>query len=134
VKKTTSIAAFCFLLVSPFVLADSYLSADEVKTLLTGKTVIGHHAFKNQKGARYFDTSGITVGLNKGPGKWRVKSDGMRCVKNDGSTKEKCRYIKKDGDEYKLYKAPNNVMKGHKHVWTWTKIEDGNTQGFKLAN
>jgi len=133
-KKIFTVTVLSSILFSPIVSAGGYMSADEVKALVTGKTTIGHHAFKDSDGAGYFDASGKTYGKNRGLGTWRVKSDGAHCIKNDGSKKERCRYIKKDGDVYKRYVVKGDVMKSHKHVWTWTKIEDGNTQNFPLEN
>jgi hypothetical protein len=109
-----------------------YLSAEEVKSLFTNRTSSGHHAFKNEQGSRYFDESGKSSGTT-GTGTWRVNKEGMLCVSNDGNSNERCRHISKSGDKYKKYKIRKNVMKGHKHVWTYTKIEDGNPRNFKLA-
>jgi hypothetical protein len=117
--------------ISNSVLAE-YLSAEEVKSLFTNRTSSGHHAFKNEEGSRYFDESGKSSGT-AGTGIWRVNEDGMLCVRDDGNSDERCRYISKSGDTYKKYKVRKNVMKGHKHVWTYTKIEVGNPQNFKLA-
>ena len=125
-----AVAVFASALANPVVAG--YLSADELKSIITNKTWTGHHAFKDRRGSRYFDESGKSSGTT-GTGTWRVSDEGMLCVSDDGNSNERCRFVKKDGEKYKRYLVPKNRMAGHKHVWTTTRIEDGNTQNFKLA-
>ena len=97
------------------------LTGDEVTAMFSDKTVWGEHAVKDKKSISYFAADGSYSGKNltkntKSKGKWSVDKKGRLCIdKGD----KKCRKIVDDGGEIKKYKKK-------KHVYTYTKFEDGN--------
>jgi hypothetical protein len=124
-----ALASFTF---STNAISGDYLTADEVKALITNKTAYGNQGFTKKKIDRYFDASGKSSGI-RGVGTWRVDNDGQLCQTGSAGSSEKCRAVKKDGDVYKKYLIINKPNKPHKQVATYTKIVDGNPENFKLA-
>ncbi|NNJ91329.1 MAG: hypothetical protein HKP55_06625 [Gammaproteobacteria bacterium] len=121
-KITLALSVITTLFAANTALAVDFLSAEEVKTAFSGKTTEGKHASKNKTSSSYLAPNGKLSGTG-GKGTWHVDSDGKLCVKK--GSKENCRNIAKDGDNYKKYK-------GNKHVWTYTSLVEGNPKNFVI--
>jgi hypothetical protein len=101
--------------------AGNPLSAEEIKTLITGKTVHAKHEKKGFTFSVYFAEDGSAIRKWKNDelqnGKYTFK-DNMHCINvGDG---DKCATIEDNGDG--SYKRLKN---GKKHMITWTKVVDG---------
>ena len=95
------------------------LTGDEVTAMFSDKTVWGEHAFKDKKTIGYFAADGSLLKNKKeSKGKWSVDKKGRLCIKKGGE--KKCTKIVDDGGVIKKYNKKN------KHVYTYTKFEDGN--------
>ncbi|TNF92531.1 MAG: hypothetical protein EP297_13235 [Gammaproteobacteria bacterium] len=101
--------------------AGNVLSADEIKALITGKTVHAKHEKKGFTFSAYFAEDGSAIRKWKGgelqDGKYSFK-DNMHCINVGGG--DKCATIEDNGDgTYKRLKG------GKKHFITWQRIVDG---------
>ena len=108
--------------------AIEYLGAEEVKQLISGKTVEAINPRRAQSSVTYFDPDGTFRQLLDGKpekGTWFVDDDGYLNTNREhwGSSRRK---ISKEGDEWKLYKVPENITKPTKYMKTYTRIIDGN--------
>jgi hypothetical protein len=111
--------------------AEERLNNEQIKSLFSGKTTYGQHAFKDNSGYMYRKEDGTFVAYRKTRGKvtgtWSVK-DNMFCRKPDGRDFG-CREVYDQGDgTFRFYVQPKNLIKPRKHVWTITKIVDGNPE------
>jgi hypothetical protein len=117
-----SVLAFGLIVISHVVQAEQRdLNADEVTVMFSGNTATGEHAFKKKKSMVYFSPDGTYKGkrLDKNTsrqGKWSVDDKAQLCMEKDGDTR--CRRVVDDNGTIKKYKK-------NKHVWTFTKFEDG---------
>ena len=105
-----------------------YLGADEVKQLITGKTVAAVNPAKATSSVTYFDPDGtFRQRLDGRPeeGTWSVDDDGYLTTYREGWGSSR-RKIAREGDVWKLYKVPANVTKPAVHKKTFTAITDGN--------
>jgi len=97
------------------------LTEDEIVTMFSDKTAWGKHAKTDKSNKVYFAPDGTykSKRLDKSGGSegtWSVDGSDL-CVKKNGDTR--CRkVVDKNGNIIKY--------KGKKHVWTYTKFEDGN--------
>lgn len=101
--------------------AGNVLSADEIKTLITGKTVHAKHEKKGFTFSVYFAEDGSAIRKWKNDklqnGKYSFK-DNMHCINVGGGNK--CATIEDNGDgSYK------RLGGGKKHKITWMKVVDG---------
>ena len=101
--------------------AGNVLSADEIKTLIAGKTVHAKHEKKGFTFSVYFNEDGTAIRKWKDGeiqnGTYSFKGD-MHCINvGDG---DKCASIEDNGDG--TYKRLKN---GKKHFITWQEIVDG---------
>ena len=99
------------------------MTAEEITAAFSGKTAWGNHAIKNRRNMVYFAPDGTFKGKRldekgSGEGKWSVDGSNL-CLEKEGDTRcRRCAQKKKNGKIRKY--------KGKKHVWTYTKFEDGN--------
>jgi len=118
-----AVLAFGLIGMSQAVLAEQrVLNADEVAAMFSDKTVWGEHAFKEKKTMSYFSADGSFTGkqldINETTkGKWSVYKKGRLFLERGGDNL--CRKVVDDGGVIKKYKKK-------KHVFTYTKFEDGN--------
>jgi hypothetical protein len=108
--------------------AVEYLSAEEVKQLITGKTVEATNPRRAVSSVTYFDPDGTFRQLLDGKpekGTWSVDDDGYLNTNREGWGSSR-RKISKEGDAWKLYKIPEKVTKTTKHMKTYTRILNGN--------
>ncbi len=106
----------------------SALDANELKTLISGKTVESETA-RGVSAITFFSPDGTFRKTERDElikGIWHINSSGQFCSKRDDDSTTSCRTIKKQGDVWKVYKIPGNPMKQWKHKRTWLKIADGN--------
>ncbi|GMQ96433.1 MAG: hypothetical protein BMS9Abin15_0104 [Gammaproteobacteria bacterium] len=84
-------------------LAGEFLSADEVKALLTDKTTKGIHLKRDYSYRINFSIYGLLIRVkNDGEetrGQWHVKDDGRHCIKWEDSYKTRCFPFKDNGDD-----------------------------------
>ena len=98
------------------------LTGDEVTAMFSDKTVWGNHAKKDNRNKVYFAPDGTFKskrldGSGGSEGKWSVDDENRLCMEKNGDTR--CRtVVDKNGKIIKY--------KGKKHVWNYTKFEDGN--------
>jgi hypothetical protein len=115
--------------------AEDTLSAEEVKALVTDKTVHARHMKQNYNFTNFFAQDGavrqVTEAGEKKTGTWRVESDGALCVSWAGEVDPTCgAVIDIGGGKYKRMRVnPRNIMAGSIHVVTFERIESGNPQG-----
>ena len=125
----TSIVLFIFsLMFVSDVFPSQGLNANEVKTLISDKTVQQKHALKGKTINIYFSPDGTFRHKKKGKiitGQWRTDSDGKLCKKYKDVHK-KCALIIKQGEVWKLYFVPIQAGFPWQHLFTFTKIMDGN--------
>lgn len=115
---------FVFAVVSSFqVHAGGTLSADEIKTLIIGKTIHAKHLKKGFNFSAYFAKDGSMIRKWKNgklqDGKYFFKGD-LHCINMGGN--DKCGAMEDNGDG--TYKRLKNGNKD-KHFITWTKIVEG---------
>jgi Zn/Cd-binding protein ZinT len=126
--KTIAISITTLIFMASPVFAGDFMSADEVKALISGKTTYGKGLKKDFTVVTYFAADGTMDGTkdgNRRKGKWSVKGNGKQCVEFDDG-KNNCRYIKDNGDgTYSKVK----VKGSGKEIPTvlWESIKDGNT-------
>ena len=110
------------------VFAGDFMSAEEVKTLLSGKTTTGKGLKKGFTVITYFGADGKMDGTKDGErraGTWTVRDDGQQCVEFDDGNGN-CRFIKDNGDgTYAKVKVKGNGKKIP--LVLWESIVDGNT-------
>lgn len=109
--------------------AVEYLSAEEVKQLITGKTVEAENPRRATSSVTYFDTDGTFRQLLEGKpekGTWSVSDDGYLCTNREGWGSS-CRKISKEGEVWKLYKVPEKITKPIEYKKTYLRILDGNS-------
>jgi hypothetical protein len=109
------------------VYAGDFMNGDEVKALLSGKTVTGKGLKKDFTVVTYFSPDGTMLGTKDGEsrnGTWTVEDDGKQCIKFDDGNSN-CRYIKDNGDgTYTKIK----VKKNGKEIplLLYESVQDGN--------
>ena len=121
------VIASLLVIAAPYVGAED-LDGDEVRRLVSGKTVEAVHANKGFPITTYFLRDGTFRQDRDGErenGTWSVDDQGRLCTIRAGWGGE-CRLIAQEGEAWKAYKIPNNVMKGRRHKRTFNKIIEGN--------
>ena len=109
-------------------LANEYLVAEEVKQLISGKTVEAENPRRATSSVTYFDPDGTFRQLLEGKpekGTWSVSDDGYLCTNREGWGSS-CRKISKEGEVWKLYKVPEKITKSIEYKKTYLRILDGN--------
>ena len=104
------------------------LNYDEVKALISDKTVKQKNAIKGVTAIIYFSSDGTFRQKKKGKiikGKWHINGKGELCEKYK-NVHEKCLLIVEAGNKWKLYFIPIHPTYPWKHLFTFTKILDGN--------
>lgn len=135
--RTAAITAVCCLTAGAGTVAQAKerLDGEQIRALISGKTSYGEHAFKDNGGHVFRKDDGTFVAYRKASaelrrGAWSVQND-RYCRQPEGE-KNACREVYDQGDgTYRLYVQPKNLMKPRKHVWTITKIADGNPENLK---
>ena len=123
-----SLIVFGLLGFSSTALAIEFLGAEEVKQLISGKTVEAINPRRAVSSVTYFDPDGTFRQLLDGKqekGTWSVDDDGYLNTNREGWGSSR-RKISKEGDVWKLYKIPEKITKTTKHMKTYTRILDGN--------
>lgn len=122
--STVLCIAGAVLVGSTSAVAGDKLSGPEIKELLSDKTTYGKHAFKDIESFGYWRADGTFTG-KRNSGTWEIKGDKFcRSLASNGKTS--CREIQDNGDgTYSHFLAKNG-----KHIWTWTKIVEGNAEEF----
>ena len=117
-KLVSTLFVFVIMGFSNLTLAEApTLTGDEVMAMFSDKTVWGEHAFKDRKSIAYFAADGSWTNSKKSTGKWSVDKKGRLCLERGGDNK--CRKVVNDGGVIRKYNKK-------KHVYTYTKFEDGN--------
>lgn len=111
--------------------AETRLNGDQISVLIKGNTTYGKHTRKDSHGYAYWRPDGSYAGWNSDrgatAGSWRVADDKF-CRTPQGES-EGCREIYDRGDGTYAHKVePKNVMGPRQHIWTWTKIVEGNAE------
>ncbi len=118
--KMKSIVTVVFLCSASFsVVAADFMSGDEIKAAVSGKTLTWEHMIKSKSGQSYYAADGKLSGVSNGSareGTWKV--DGNELCVSWG----KCLAIESDG-EGGFYKVKN----GSKRVVHIKLVEEGNT-------
>ena len=118
--KIKSIATgICLLCISFSAFAGDFLTGEQIKAALSGKTAQWEHLFKSKSGKSYFAEGGTLIGVTNGSkreGTWHVDGDKL-CV-----SWASCLTIESDG-EGGFYK----VKGGSKQVVHYKALSDGNT-------
>lgn len=110
--------------------AGDFMSADEVKSALSGKTCNGEHLIKDLSFKVFFSSDG-NVRQVKGNGsernaEWSVRDNGKRCLEWEGSGVQKCFPVKDNGNNtYTLTKVKGNG--NLKEIVLWSNCADGDT-------
>jgi hypothetical protein len=104
--------------------ADEYLSGDEIRKTVSGKTGIGQHLKKDRGVRSYFAGDGAyTSVLSHGStrkGTWWV-DDRLLCLRIHGETKDRCRGVRADGaGGYELVNRNKDLPVEH-----YERFEDG---------
>lgn len=123
-----SLIVLSLLSVSLPAAAIEFLGAEEVKQLVSGKTVEAVNPRKATSSVTYFDPDGTFRQLLEGKpekGTWSVDDDGYLNTHREGWGSSR-RKISREGDVWKLYKVPENITKSTQHKKTFTRIIDGN--------
>lgn len=123
-----SLIVFGLLGFSSTALAIEFLGAEEVKQLISGKTVEAINPRRAVSSVTYFDPDGTFRQLLDGKqekGTWSVDDDGYLNTNKEGWGSSR-RKISREGDVWKLYKIPEKITKTTKHMKTYTRILDGN--------
>ncbi len=129
--RPSIVAALCMGVFIGTASAADYMSADEIKALISGKTTHGVGLKKDFTVVTHFAPDGSLMGErngNKRTGSWNVTDDGQHCVDfSDG--KNNCRFIKDNGDgtySRVKVKTKGNGTTVHIPVVKWERIEEGN--------
>jgi hypothetical protein len=127
-RSALLLSATICLVLSTTSLAGEYMSADAVKSLLTGKTADGKHHKKDFSYSIYFDPAGTLIRVKDGEtrtGKWRVDDEGKHCVTWDDEGKQRCFPFKDNGDgtisKYRLIDYSDDIK-----IITLSNIRKGN--------
>ena len=116
------------LALSALAYAIDYLGAEEVKQLITGKTVEAINPRRATSSITYFDPDGTFRQLLDGKlqkGSWSVDDEGYLNTSREGWGSSR-RKIAREENVWKLYKVPKNITKSVEHKKTFTRITDGN--------
>ncbi len=108
--------------------AGADLSGDEVSELVSGNTVEAIHPAKGISIITFFATDGTFRQLMDNQperGNWSVDANGQLCTYREGWGGE-CRLIAREGEVWKAYKIPRNLMKQRNHKRTFNRILPGN--------
>lgn len=109
--------------------AEEFLTADQIKQLVSGKTVTAKHLKRDVDLVTFFSSDGQVFGLangNKRKGKWWTDEKNQQCIKWDHKEKTFCRGIKAMGDgTYQKIKFKKKRKKKIPVV-QWLKFEEGN--------
>lgn len=101
--------------------AEDYMSADQIKSLIAGKTVYAEHLKRGFEFKVYFDSDGTTaIRQQKGETTtttYSFKGD-KHCIQWRG--KNRCANISDNGDG-----SYSRINKRGKAVVKWIKVEDG---------
>lgn len=117
--------------------AGGNLSAEDVKALLTDKTVFAKHEKGGYNFVGYFGPDGVAKQLTdkgeKKTGIWRVESDGTLCVSWVGDADSVCGPLiaTSDGKYKRMRTNPRNIMAGSIHLVTFERFESGNSKGLE---
>lgn len=127
-----------FLAIQPFSSqAGGNLSAEDVKILLTDKTVLAWHEKGRYNFTNYFASDGSAKQLtdkgDKLTGTWHVDSAGTLCVSWVGDATSVCGPLIASGDgKYKRMRtSPGNIMSSLTHIVTFERFESGNSKGLE---
>lgn len=118
----------CLIGFSPATIAIEFLSAEEVKQLISGNTVEATNPRKATSSVTYFDPDGTFRQLFEGKpekGTWSVDDDGYLNTDRAGWGPSR-RKVSKEGNVWKLYKVPDSITKIPEYKKTFTRIIDGN--------
>lgn len=112
--------------------AGEWLTGDQIEALISGNTTYGKHEKKDFNAYSYNRPDGTFVGWSSkwGPtkGTWRVKGNRI-CRHREGGKRENCHDVRDNGDgTYNRYKQPKNLTKPRVHIFTWTKVAEGNAE------
>lgn len=110
------------------------LTGEEIRALVSDKTVYAYHEKKDFEITTYFAPDGTLKSVRnneKYTGKWRIEGD-THCIQfNDPFSgqprKDRCMYIEKDGDTVKRIKETPNGKRIH--IITYRRFADGNAEG-----
>ena len=117
--------------------AGGNLSAEEVKVLLTDKTVFAKHQIDKSSYINYFAPDGSAKQLTdkgeKKNGTWRLESDGTLCVSWVGDADPICGPLvaSTEGQYKRMRKNPRNIMAPTIHITTFERFENGNSKGLE---
>ncbi len=115
--------------------AGGQLSVEEVRALLTDRTVHARHEKDRYNFRNYYAPDGSAKQLTdqgeKKSGTWRLDSDGTLCVQWEGAAEATCGPLIALGDgRYKRMRTnPKNIMGGLTHIVTFERFENGNPGG-----
>ncbi len=115
--------------IEPVALPAGTLTAGQVLTLFSGKTVSSVTAVRKRVSLSYYDPGGEVRQSRKGTkrfGRWRVTEHGRICLQME-QLREKCRIIVMENGEYKKYIVKKNG--NHQHTVTYPHFWDGNPFG-----
>lgn len=106
------------------------MTGEQIKLLVSGKTVSGRHLRKDFPLKTYFAQDGFVVGLAKGnerKGKWWVNKKNMQCIKWSHRDRKFCLIVRDNGDG--TYTKIRHKKRKNKKVPVvlWIKFEQGNT-------
>ena len=99
--------------------AGDFLTADQLKAAVSGKTLIWEHMLKSKSGKSYYAADGTAMGISNGKdreGTWKVEGNEL-CI-----SWGKCMPMEADG-KGGFYK----VKGGSKRVLHIKSVEEGNT-------
>jgi hypothetical protein len=119
--------SFCLGAGSLTAQAGTYMSADEVKNVIVGKSANGVHLKKDFAYRIYFAPDGALHQIKENgvekKGQWSVTNDGKHCVEWDNSGVRKCFPVRDDGDgTYTKVKLKGNRVI---EILRWSDFQDG---------
>ena len=124
--KKTTIALLAFLAIIKTASAGEYMSADDVKALMSDKTFDGVYLPKDQN-FKVYEASDGTHNVMYSSGKrtkgrvWSVNDKGQHCTTNKKWPEPRCSYVKDAGDgEY------HKINNDGEHTHTLTNFREGN--------
>jgi hypothetical protein len=120
-KRTIVLSLFTLL--SHSVFAEDVLSGEEIRALISGKTVMATTAnrTKNIDLKQYYAADGTAISASSTKslnGVWRINDQGLHCTQWEGK-EETCAKIVKAGDGYQ--RIEGDTLRGN-----WHRIVDGN--------
>ena len=131
-KLVSQVSILCSLLIAmPAVMAGD-LDGSTVEQLVSGKTLEAVHATKGFPISTYFQPDGTYRGERKSKrvnGTWHVNNQGQLCMIRAGWGGD-CFVIAQEGDVWKSFKIPHNVMRGRVHISTINKVIEGNPNNY----